>query len=446
MPLSLLIFYYTMKDEVRTLLSDMLEEQLERVNQVGEVFTDYFGEPLVDVQKVSLAAFTDIYSDRNIYAVAPIESEGEEIVLSNGEKTKSIPKDEWEKMRRLPFYEVVDEELFHICSIGIQSLLTLYLSRYRSSIIVRFPKVTVTNENDASIDITELYARVDIDATGKIVRGLRFYRAEYTVAQYRSNYAHSHLPGVRLDWQEPCLGSGPIRNTQGRLRDVFDLDVWGLYCYELSKYVTVESLAGVPYQRLENVGNAGSSPIPYPYDMNDNAITLNHSSLLTSFIRYYVRTQKFEVAFVNGTYVLGCDPLDFLINLSKCFISWYNRREPFVRNRASLNTLLGDGLLQSYIIDNKTLRFPITRNGYTDLNHLQGRELFRFKDRMVTLNFIDLEETETHNTVILLYHDIACRIISRFLRVLNYKYGHQETDDSQNTTEENSTNKKHLFF
>jgi len=433
-----------MIEEVQSWLSQLLEEQTKNAREVGEVFTDYFGENLVDVSIPTVDQFVQSNNGLRLGSILPVDvNEDREGNLTITVDGKHFSRKEWDILSLKPAFESLDETYFEIAKPGLQRRLTRFLESVYSHIIIRFPHVTVTNENDASIDITELYAKVTITADGRLSNDFRLFRAEYTVAQYLSGYAHSHLPCTELAWQHPCLGSGPIRTTQNSLKHTFDLDRWGLFCYELSKYVTVESISGVPYKRLEDVGISTGSLVGYPY-LRLSSLS-SYSTTLRNFSAYYVRTQPIEVAFVNGTYQIGCDPIDFLVNLTRCFIEWYNKRTVFSRlsRKFDVAGLKNNNILVDYVIQNKQLYWPGRRSDSRNLHRLQGTELFQFKGQMVRLNFLDLESDHTELSVVtLLNHDYACALMSHISKVMNYKYGHQEN----NTNSENTSNKKHCIL
>ena len=52
-----------MIEEVQSWLSQLLEEQTKNAREVGEVFTDYFGENLVDVSIPTIDQFVENYGD-----------------------------------------------------------------------------------------------------------------------------------------------------------------------------------------------------------------------------------------------------------------------------------------------------------------------------------------------------------------------------------------------
>ena len=117
-------------------------------------------------------------------------------------------------------------------------------SGYSGYIIVRFPDVTVTNEHDRSVDIKEVYVKLRIDHTGSLIGKFGLSRAHFPMSHLKSNYAHSHIPGIPslgTPFLDPCLGSGPINNTINSLNVDFDEDLWSLFCLELQKNREKES-------------------------------------------------------------------------------------------------------------------------------------------------------------------------------------------------------------
>ena len=124
----------------------------------------------------------------------------------------------------------------------------------------------MTNENDKSIIIQDLYAKIELDAKGNIPtedRGFTLNRATYPMEQWVCGYMHSHISNIPkgnlTSFQSPCLGTGPINNTVLELKNNCDSTEWMLFCQELSMYVTVESLRGGPYIRMETIGSKRQS-------------------------------------------------------------------------------------------------------------------------------------------------------------------------------------------
>lgn len=119
-------------------------------------------------------------------------------------------------------------------------------------IIVWWPEVIVSNEYNKSCVIKDLYALVRICNDGTLSGSFRLNRSSYSYDQWKTKYCHSHVQRIYRSednltyWREPCLGSGPIRQTISSLQLDFDEDVWRLFIFELDQYVRHESIEGVP--------------------------------------------------------------------------------------------------------------------------------------------------------------------------------------------------------
>ena len=309
----------------------------------------------------------------------------------------------------------------------LKEIIKLYIDGVdcRIEIFIRFPKVTVTNEYDKSIDITELYAKVTISPLGKLLGYFNLQRAEYTLAQWIAGYSHSHMPGRALGWQDPCLGRGPINQTCGRLWREFDPDVWGLFCYELSKYGTVESIEGGPYRRLESVGKNTNIERNCIFTSNSwyNGILYNRI-IVEKFFIYYLKNYKLEIKYVNGSYLIGEHSVDFWVKVSKAFIKWYNEEYSSYRLNYPLVKLLREGLIGKYIVDGNIVYKPISTDELDHINNIQGSDLFVFKGEMVKLNIINNFNNIENNISYLLNPTIVSKYLTIILNIINY-YGEE---------------------
>ena len=108
-------------NEIKKLWEEDKIPRIEIQKKVLQVFTEYFSEALVD-------------SDLSSYE--EIVRKLDKVILEDVYKNEGLP---W---------------LITMCNGVVGSWL---------NVIVRFPRVTVTNEHNNSIDITELYAKVKID-------------------------------------------------------------------------------------------------------------------------------------------------------------------------------------------------------------------------------------------------------------------------------------------
>ena len=258
-----------MKEETKEKLTNMYNSIVEKPNILYGIFCDFFGEEFVDMQG------------------CPTLEEYINWVSTNG----------------------TEESIMDTDIIVPRSLLS------KIFILVRFPEVRVTNENDRFIDIWELYAKVPITFEGKIMSsGFLLNRAEYDMFQFKNDYLHSHVNGIPTydftSFQRPCLGRGPIRATITTLAtEEFDELRWQLFCLELSKYVQVESLTGGPYKRMENLGKETLRSVSRTWLMCNESDLPTFGSLTRSnikdFVKWVLNRKKLKFDFSNGTYGIG---------------------------------------------------------------------------------------------------------------------------------------------
>ena len=221
-------------------IESLQEELFQDVYRVYEVFRDFFGEAYTDLQNIPRL---EIFLPHSI---------NEEFTPTELQEVKSLLQD------------------------------------INFEILVWWPSVTVTNEHDKSILIRDLYAKVTIDINGNIpyqCAGFLLNRATFTYDQFISRYIHSHIPPFSEvpHFSRPCLGTGPLNQTVLELKNNSDSLTWMLFCQELSLYVTVESLHGVPYIRLESLGASVVSS-EYSGAFSSNSLASN-----TAWIRAFHR-------------------------------------------------------------------------------------------------------------------------------------------------------------
>lgn len=308
------------------------------------------------------------------------------------------------------------------------------------TMLVHFPEVKVTNEHDRSVDITHLWVKVKLSLDGTIDGYFQMMRSELTLEQFESGYSHSHIHGINTgnyyEWANPCLGDGPIKGTIASLSTQFSEEMWNLFCLELSKYVTVESLTGVPYVYLERIGTSNNTitqEIHFPFEhINDADYSAGIEQFIAAFIPAILRKRPFGFNYANGSYGIAMSERDLFITLSNLFIEWYNslpaaqqtpRDELFARGVLRKGKCIGNKLY--YIFGNN----PDTVANY---NRLIGRNLFRFKNRTITFNITNTVRTveDDHNMSIFLSLNMVKVIIDRILRTINNKYGQSGTQEN----------------
>lgn len=373
-------------------INQLRGEIFKEVYQVYKVFQDYFGENFVDLQGIP--------SDESLLPV--------NTTLEN-----------------FPQHDISEEEM---------EGLVFAQRNVCPFILVYWPKVKVTNENDKSIIIQDLYAKIELDAKGNIpteARGFRLNRATYPMDQWVCSYLHSHIqciPKGDLEYFEfPCLGTGPIKDTINSLRaqisEGFDEIRWMLFCEELSRYVTVESLAGIPYNRLENVHLNDCLPDYNSYNENyGNSLTrftsvFSHETL-EGFISYYLQNGHLTINYQNGTFKAGMSYFDYIIDISNAFIEYFNTN---FTNKSLVDRCFQSQILVRAKAANGKFYYSEGQRNVTDVSRYVGKKVCTFKGRDITLNILNVQDGEPIETIIL-RHGLAMYILNNILKIINYRY------------------------
>ena len=325
-------------------------------------------------------------------------------------------------------------------------------------ILVWWPTVTVTNDNNKSVIIKDLYARIQVTSEGKIPyenRGFMLNRTTFSSEQWASGYLHSHIPRIyhqeRPGWANPCLGRGPINNTIMDLKNDYEEAVWMLFCQELALYVTVESLAGGPYIRMEEIGASKVlkdftkftqvENIPYSFTRQLNDGEFN--GMLKEFILWYLQHGHLKFDYSQERFKCGLPYYDFMIDISNSFIEWFN----LFGTRERLQILYQDGI----ILEVKVAQSKFYKNTTADpINtaNVEGRPVLQFKEDMKNLH-IEPPVTESNSYITtLLHHDLAMYILGRILRIINYRYcnEHNKLPESGSTQEGTSSTYQTVLY
>lgn len=330
--------------------------------------------------------------------------------------------------------ELVDNNFNFLCNVAENTCNTEEDIRNlcdtdKIEILVKFPKVRVTNENGNFIDITNLFVKIPVNPNGKIPFIFKMIRTEYTVNQWINNYSHSHLPFYSNhpeQFLEPCLGTGPIKDTIGFLRGAFNIQRWGLFCFELSKYVTVESLRGGPYRRLENLGK-GRQLDSKSYYKNIASVSGMPWEILRLFIKKFIKDYNWKFKFDGTMYTLGEPVLNFWINISNAFIKWFNdnKTRGYFLNT---DTIRCTNIFMDYYINNSRVYSPQEMDIISDVSSVQGMDLFMFKGTMQTLNIVGITDSAV-KTKLLVPQVLDC-VITNVLKLINSAYGRKIKIDS----------------
>ena len=371
-------------------INEFREEVLHQVYEVYRIFQDFFGEEYTDLQ--DLPSDARILSTFEDYGITESEQGG----VYTGEDSR------WE---------------------GAKSA----LSNWVCYILVWWPHVTVTNEHDKSVDIHDLYAKVKVTREGTIpyeYRGFELTRTTFSKIQYSEGYIHSHTPRFHRypPFEDPCLGTGPIRRTILDLKSNNEEALWMLFCHELSRYVTVESLAGGPYIRLESLGKGNRCSDYRGYERDIRSIEDMEETIswgiLKPFIKYYLENGHLVFNYIDNQFQPGIPYHEFIIDISNAFIDFCNHHLniPDAQKRSIANKVL-----RSVKVANCS--FYTTSNGDNELRY-EGTYLLTFKGEEKCLHILNTEESS--EMALVLNNSIALSILNRILKVINFRYGNNQ--------------------
>lgn len=315
-------------------------------------------------------------------------------------------------------------------------------------ILIYWPEVTVTNENNRSTVIKELYAKVSVDRGGTLIGTFTLNRSEYTCAEWYNNYMHSHVRMIPKAFpscfQTSCLGSGPIKNTASYLNANFNEDMWMMFALELDKYVHTESIVGVPYHYLEKMNMApmtGYDEVSVYLDKTCESIPLILHDHIKLFIKYIIDKRAFKFTF-DGTYSIKAPLYETIIRMSNLLIEWFNNSDMNNSERKELlNRMFDNRFLMKCKADGTHIKEFVRRTiDYRDYREANGTGLWKFKDNRLYLTITGIPtEDEIEESYRSLDIDINISyvirpcyinyIIARILNIVNYEYGKTEEEN-----------------
>ena len=429
-----------MSGEAIKLIEEKIEELYNSLMgkpfRVLSIFNDFFGEDKVDMQ--GYLSLDEFKSWMNIEPLSTYIPNSNIVSMDNNDwsmyRTQTItdlPEDQVEKVVN-GLTNIIVKEI-----IGNVEFNDIF-------ILVHFPHVRVTNEHNRFVDINHLWAKIKVMWDGTMSGRFTLNRSEYTLLHFRSHYLHSHISSIPkadfTQFQNPCTGSGPINGTISTLNRDYDEDMWNMFCLELSKYVTVESVAGRPYHYLENLGTrdmqVGEDKF-ITYLFPNYCVNNILSDKLKEFVRYFINSKKLKFNYVNGSYSIGMSLIEFIVLISNEFIKWYN--DQF--NKGELTTKFEDlkkhGILRECIIDNGKIYYDRNINNTNNYAQYIGKQVCMFKGKEITVDITDITRVENENKSIILDTQTALYILTTILKVLNYRYGRNKAthEDNQLGTE-----------
>ena len=392
----------------------------DKINEILQIFTDCYGEDRVDIQLT--ISPEDFYSCLSCTQHANLVCGGFRNLLMDC--SKDVIKD---------------------LIIKYKGNKTTYINRFISInhvnvyILIYFPKITVTNEYDESIDIEEVYIRVPINTCGKMISSFEIVRTKYSYDQYVSGYMHSHaytgIDKTSRDWRSMCLGIGPLVTTTHTLKNSYDLDIWRLFCIELDEYLKVESVAGVPYIRMNRIGDNSRLSV-YAVKCNENYCN-DIQYKITCFSYFFKDFLKFFIwklcnredyfTFKDNNICLAISNEQFAIITSKYFIEYCNYRKLDI----DLNIIISDYMVLAQRDVSGVLRYNTRTNSS---NHNNGSssstKVLTFKGQDKYVN-IDVRMNNNNKEIYLLKPVIVSQILNYVLKIVNYGNTKEFTTDSK---------------
>ena len=415
-----------MNELIESKIGELYSLLMDKPNQVLAIFNDFFGEDKVDMQ-----GFMSVDELKSWLSVTPISAYNSRGVLG-------MSMGDYNTYSSQPLTnlrgEVLDLVLNQLCSEIVDTIGDIKFSS--GFILVHFPHVRITNEYNRFVDINHLYAKVKVLHNGSMNGYFSLNRAEYTYLHISSGYMHSHVSTIPTSdftkFQTPCTGTGPINDTISNLSNEFDSDIWRLFCLELSKYVEVESIAGTPYHRLENLGtsNMGAGENVFRV-VNQLRYEDSIKGIIKEFVPYFIKQGKLKFNYANGSYSIGMSFTEYILVISNEFIDWYNKKYNNKEWRYTFDTLKRSDVLKEGIIANNKIYYENSRRNVNSCAAYNGQRMCTFKGKDVLINIVDLNEVKEDNKSIILNTNIALYILSKILRVINYRYGKAEQRDQE---------------
>ena len=417
-----------MNELIESKVEELYSLLMDKPNQVLAIFNDFFGEDKVDMQ-----GFMSIDKFKSWIDTTPISE-----YTSRGLLGMSIEDYNTYGVQSLTELkgDILDAVLNQFCSECVVD--SIGQKKFNSGfILVHFPHVRITNEYNKFVDINHLYAKVGVLYNGSMNGCFTLNRSEYTYLHISNGYMHSHVSSIPTrdftQFQTPCTGTGPIRGTMSNLNSEFDSDIWRLFCLELSKYVEVESIAGTPYHRLESLGTStrdsenGIFMVVNRLDYYGDGM----EDLIKDFASYFIRQGKLKFNYANGSYSIGMSFTEYMLVISNEFIDWYNKRFNNKEVTYSFDYLKRKRVLKEGIIANNKIYYENTNRSVNSYAVYNGKRMCTFKGADVLINIVDLNEVKEDNKSVILNTNIALYILSRILRVINYRYGKAEQRDQE---------------
>lgn len=185
-----LFFLHSMNEEVTNKARELYDNLMYFPNKVLGIFNDFFGEQRVDMQGFwSFEEFLRLLSENRL-----------SFFFSNRGAVLSSPEfQSTSKENKAIIEDMLDNGALDNTVLSDEALATYFLPIMttavlqhvpRGFILVHFPHVKVTNEHDKFVDISHLWVKVHIKASGAGVGYFTVNRSEYELSHMKADYMH----------------------------------------------------------------------------------------------------------------------------------------------------------------------------------------------------------------------------------------------------------------
>lgn len=435
---------------IEDFLKQVYKGWVEKVNSVHSIFTAYYGEDRVDLQMpYGEEVFVEEMKNWNIRNMLFLDED--ELIELNIHFAKvieamntlgHIPDMVIGNPEDLAAVNLTDEMVTSILQSIIDSDYSSYILNYGSfdfsslKILLLFPEVTVTNENNKSEIIYDVYIKVPITIEGTLGGQFELCRSTFTTNQYKCGYMFSHTPHIRNigipDFRECCLGRGPIRETISNLMGTFDEDFWVLFCVELESYLRVESLAGGPYIRLETINSnsrnkkvenafPASTTVSVPAKLiNRNGVDSQNTriyNMINGFIQYLIQNKVLTFSYINGGYTIGHSYVDARVIMSNAFINYVNTLN--LEDYVQIPVLYSKKIIVKGIVKNNAIEISPEEAPNVTPND-NAFMPFTFKGARIPFVVKNIKSSIANNESIFLTNHVTHNILIHLLSYLNY--------------------------
>ena len=396
---------------------------------IVDIFNDYYGEERVDLQHnfwdefISNTLLNGFYNPETFEVTFNSTDNGAWVGMSN-------------------IYNESEENINRILnSIEFQDLYTNH--HYNGNyvyILVHFPQVRVSNESGKSTIIKNLFAEISLNLKGEF-RKLEFSKTHYTYAHFIHGYLHSHVPKelAYSGFNGCCTGTGPIndtiRNLQYYEEDYDYTDQWMQFCWDLDKYVTVESEEGIPYIRMNNCVSEVKTgeKISLSLDKVSGTLSFSFSHYLNThdlqeFAKYLINNKVLKFKWSHKKWDYAYSEEDLIILISNHFLKWIKTYDNFTYSGSFVN-VKNYFFNQTISINNQLfLKSSIIP---PNINIHQDKDMFIFKGEMQKLH---IDEPKNNNTgfVWTLKLEYIRYILLYLLKIINICYGKNTITETGN--------------